>query len=117
MATIITYAIPACINTLLADYNHEAIVNAVQSELNAGSILKASAKTTCDFAIIKNNDGSKYQAIVFRSKAGEKLACNVTVPVLFASWTKSIETAMSYGTFDFTMPANFATWLNKFAKK
>lgn len=117
MATIIRFNIPLCVISLLDGYDEGKIINAVQSDLNGGTVKKSSSETRHDWKTVKNTDSEgERMVIIARSKAGETLQLENTIGNRFYSWCASVVRMNSFGTTTVELPYSFKTWLDKFAK-
>lgn len=110
------YIIPTAIINLLDDYDLTKIVNAVQGEINAGTVKKSSNKTSLDWKTVKA-DGNERQIIISKNKTGETLHLERGPGARFFGWSTYAAKMQSFGTTDIKLPETFKTWLDKFAKK
>lgn len=116
MATIIRFVIPACVVELLDGYDEGRIINAVQSDLNKGTVKKSSSDTRHDWKSVKDADsGTERMVIMARSKAGETLQLENSVATRFYAWCMALVRMNSFGPTSVALPKQFTTWL-EFAK-
>jgi len=116
MATIIRFNIPNCVANIMGDYDENKVINAVQSDLNAGTILASKTAATQDWKTVKDDDGNERQVIIAKTKTGERCQLENTIPNKFYAWCSAMVRANSFAATEVTLPAVFKTWLDKFAK-
>lgn len=99
-------------------YDLNKVIQAVQSSLNAGSLLKASASTKQAIRSVKEN-GHNILCLDVTTKAGERLRYNLAdIGVKFYGWTETRRDSwLLCGDSMPILPLDvFGKWLDKFAK-
>ena len=115
MGSIIKFVIPEILNDKLVGYDLNKIIRAVQSELNAGTVLNSSTKDSQDWKTVKDGDGHERMVMDCRTKAGERMQLENTVGNRFYAWTRALVRLQSFGKTPFEIPQQFIKWLT-FAK-
>ena len=110
MATIVKFNIPPNVNEQLdGKFNTVGIVDAVQAELNAGSVQKSNASSKAAWKSIKVN-GTASLVIDVTSKTGEKLRLQNTIPAKFYAWCLANSNMQSFAATDTPIPEVFIKW-------
>lgn len=117
MATIIRFNIPTVVLNLICDqWDTLKIVNAVQSELNAGTILKSKTTDEQKWKAVKDDDGNERMVIIAATKTGERIQLENGKGNRFYAWCGSMVRLQSFGATEFTIPKVYVDWFNQFAK-
>ena len=117
--SIIRFVIPSVVSEqFTGNVDSNKLVNAVQAELNAGKVMKTSAKTRPEWKTAKDEDGNERMVIDVTTKSGEKIRCENGIGVRFFAWCNTLLLLQSYGNTDFTIPDMFTKWIaEKFTVK
>ena len=117
MSTIIRFTIPSSVESLLEAFDSIKIVNAVQSELNKGKVMKSSYASKQDWKTVKDDDGNERIVLIIGTKAGERLQTENTIGIRFYGWCMTFAKLNTFATTDSKLPECFEKWLNGFAIK
>ena len=110
--SIVAFSLPAQVVAFMVanEIDTDKVVNAVQSELNMGQILKGNQKSRVEWKDKKDDEGNTYQVIDVTSKAGEKLRLQNTKPAKFYAWCNCWRTLNTFANTSLVMPEYFTAW-------
>ena len=115
--SIIRFTIPMTVEPLVENFDNLKIVNAVQSELNKGKVLKTSCQSKQDWKTVKDDDGNERMVLLVGTKAGERLQLETTIGARFYGWCMTVAKLNTFATTESKLPECFEKWLTGFATK